>query len=98
MKSRYLKCVAQVGLFVLAANIGALAQNWTSDRLPERFSGQINAYTPTTTKAPTGPYEIRGSWSLKLKERRDEGGFFRCREHDPVRWLGLDELHCTAQF
>ncbi len=75
MKSRYLKCVAQVGLFVLAANIGALAQNWTSDRLPERFSGQINAYTPTTTKAPTGPYEIRGSWSLKLKREGTKADF-----------------------
>ena len=75
MKSRYLRCVAQVGLFVLAANIGALAQNWTSDRLPERFSGQINAYTPTTTKAPTGPYEIRGSWSLHLKREGTKADF-----------------------
>jgi hypothetical protein len=75
MKSRYLRCVAQVGLFVLAANIGALAQNWTSDRLPERFSGQINAYTPTTTKAPTGPYEIRGSWSLNLKREGTKADF-----------------------
>ena len=75
MKSRYLRCVAQVGLLVLAANIGALAQNWTSDRLPERFSGQINAYTPTTTKAPTGPYEIRGSWSLHLKREGTKADF-----------------------
>jgi hypothetical protein len=60
---------------VLAANIGALAQNWTSDRLPERFSGQINAYTPTTTKAPTGPYEIRGSWSLNLKREGTKADF-----------------------
>jgi hypothetical protein len=56
-----------VAMFVLAASTAALAQTTSCDKLPQSFSGQINAYTPTTTKAPTGPYEIRGNWSLKLK-------------------------------
>lgn len=75
MTNKYLRCVTQVGVFVLAVNIGALAQNWTPDRLPEKFSGQINAYTPTTTKAPTGPYEIRGSWSMQLKRDGTKADF-----------------------
>jgi len=75
MTNKYLRCVTQVGVFVLAVNIGALAQNWTPDRLPEKFSGQINAYTPTTTKAPTGPYEIRGSWSMNLKREGTKADF-----------------------
>jgi hypothetical protein len=54
-------------VLVLAAGTGAQAQYWGSDRLPTSFSGQINAYSPTTTKAPTGPYEIRGPWSMELK-------------------------------
>ncbi len=58
-------CVAAV--LALAAGTGALAQFWGADRLPTSFRGQINAYTPTTTKAPTGPYEIRGPWSMQLK-------------------------------
>lgn len=56
-----------VATLALAASTAALAQTKSCDKLPQSFSGQINAYTPTTTKAPTGPYEIRGSWSLKLK-------------------------------
>jgi hypothetical protein len=75
MTNKYLRCLTQVGVFVLAVNIGALAQNWTPDRLPEKFSGQINAYTPTTTKAPTGPYEIRGSWSMNLKREGTKADF-----------------------
>ena len=54
-------------VLALAVGTGAVAQYWGSDRLPVSFSGQINAYTPTTTKAPTGPYEIRGPWSMQLK-------------------------------
>jgi hypothetical protein len=56
-----------MAVVALAAGTGALAQYWGSDRLPVSFSGQINAYTPTTSKAPTGPYEIRGPWSMQLK-------------------------------
>ena len=54
-------------VLALVAGSGALAQYWGSDRLPESLVGQINGYTAKTTKAPTGPYEMRGPWSLKLK-------------------------------
>lgn len=65
MKSKQLLWGAQIGVLVLAASIGALAQ----DRDHHRLSGVINAYSPQTTSSgiSTGPYEIRGPWSLKLK-------------------------------
>jgi hypothetical protein len=49
-----------VAVLALAAGVNALAQ--TSH--PAVFSGVINAYTPQTT---TGPYEVRGPWSLTVK-------------------------------
>ncbi|MFL6437180.1 MAG: hypothetical protein ACJ71Q_06340 [Terriglobales bacterium] len=61
MKSRYLRYVAQIGLVVLAASLSAVAQNPTHGT----FVGVINAYSPQTTT--TGPYEVRGPWSLKLE-------------------------------
>jgi len=48
-------------LVVLAVSIGVLAQDATH----KRFSGVINAYSPQTST--TGPYEVRGPWSLKVK-------------------------------
>lgn len=66
MNRKHLRCTAQLGLLVLAASIGALAQDWTPNGLPLRLSGQINAYSPQTST--TGPYEVRGPWSLQLKD------------------------------
>ena len=51
-----------VGVLVLAASTAALAQA----PKPTHFSGAINDYSPSTVK-PTGPWEIRGPWSLRLK-------------------------------
>src|SRR5580698_635088 len=63
---------AAIAVFVLAPNIGVLAQNSIQDRFdrfggPIVFSGQINAYSPQTgTTGTLGPYEVRGPWSLKF--------------------------------
>jgi len=46
---------------ILAVTTGALAQT----PLPTQFSGVINDYTPSTS-SPTGPWEMRGPWSLTL--------------------------------
>lgn len=51
---------------VLAANISAQGQDW--GHKDKKFSGVLNAYTPQTSTG-TGPYEVRGPWSLTL--RRD---------------------------
>jgi hypothetical protein len=50
--------VCTIAVLVLASSISVLAQN------PTLFSGLINAYSPQTTT--TGPYEVRGPWSLRL--------------------------------
>ncbi len=49
--------MAQIGILMLAITMGALAQN------PTHFSGVFNDYTPAST---SGPWEVRGQWSLFL--------------------------------
>jgi len=57
---------------VLVAATGALAQA----PMPVHFSGIISDYTPLiSTLSPTGPWEMRGSWSLDLKGRSDKADF-----------------------
>jgi hypothetical protein len=75
MKNKTFTWAVPIIALMLATGASVQAQSWGGDRLPERFSGQINAYTPTTTKAPTGPYEIRGPWSLKLNREGTKGEF-----------------------
>src|ERR1035438_1759912 len=58
--------VLTIAVLILATSVGALAQ--TSSLTT--FSGDINAYSPQTTSSTgvvTGPYEIRGPWSMTLK-------------------------------
>jgi hypothetical protein len=58
--------VLTITVVVLAASVGALAQT----SAVTTFSGEINAYSPQSTDSngtTTGPYEIRGPWSLTLK-------------------------------
>jgi hypothetical protein len=72
MKKRYLWCGAQIALLILAANFAAFAQ----DQAIEVFNGVINAYSPqTTTPTATGPYEVRGPWSLRLKKGSNKADF-----------------------
>jgi|ERR1022692_1435413 hypothetical protein len=70
MKSKHLRYAAQIGVLVLMASIGALAQN----RAPERtkFNGLINAYSP---QGSTGPYEVRGTWNLQLRGNSGKADF-----------------------
>ncbi len=62
MKSKQLRCAVLIGLLVLVASLGAMAQNRASERLS--YDGLINAYSPQTST--TGPYEVRGTWHLQL--------------------------------
>jgi hypothetical protein len=75
MKSKTLWwAVRVVGVLVLAAATGALAQD---PPLPEHLSGTLSDYTPElpTTYNPRGPWEMRGHWSLHLKDRSDKADF-----------------------
>jgi hypothetical protein len=57
---------------VLVAGTVALAQA----PMPHHFSGILSDYTPLiSTLSPTGPYEMRGHWSLDLKGRSDKADF-----------------------
>jgi hypothetical protein len=58
--------VLTIAVLILAASVGALAQ--TSGLTT--FNGEMNAYSPQTTDSTgttTGPYEIRGPWTLTLQ-------------------------------
>jgi hypothetical protein len=63
--------VGTLAVFLLAVSISGLAQT------PTQFSGLINAYSPqtTTTTGTTGPYEVRGPWSLTLSGASGKASF-----------------------
>jgi hypothetical protein len=71
MKSKHLRCAVLIGLLVLVASVGVVAQNRAPDRLS--YSGLINAYSPQTST--TGPYEVRGTWNLQLQGNSGKADF-----------------------
>lgn len=70
--STLLLAVRILVVFVLAAATVALAQDPPRHL---RLSGLINDYTPTTTVKPTGPWEMRGTWSLTLNRESNKADF-----------------------
>jgi len=77
MKSKAFEWIARtIAVLVLTVAIGAQGQNW--GHKDKKFSGAINAYSPQTTSATgaiTGPYEVRGPWSLILKRDATKADF-----------------------
>jgi len=76
MKSRaFYWTVRTITVMALLAGISALAQ-YDSHKT---FNGVINAYSPQTaatlTAPATGPYEVRGPWTLKLNRYTDKANF-----------------------
>jgi hypothetical protein len=65
MNGKRLWSIARIfAALTLAVSSGSLA--WPPT--PEHFRGTISDYTPLNSTAnPTGPYEMRGHWSLDLK-------------------------------
>ncbi len=73
MKSKvFSRTACTMAVLALAViSIGAQAQSQNSN--PTAFSGVINAYSPQTTS--TGPYEVRGPWSLTLTDDATKADF-----------------------
>lgn len=67
--------VRSIAVLALAVSTGAQVQA----PCPEHLSGIVSDYTPYNTAAvpptPTGPYEMRGRWSVHLKEHEGKGDF-----------------------
>ena len=66
--------VSVVAVLVLAVGAGALAQ--TPKHM--KFAGTLNDYTPavgTGTTSISGPWEVRGHWSMKLKGESGKADF-----------------------
>jgi hypothetical protein len=73
MKSKNLsRAICMAVVVVLTVSAGALARPWSGT--PTHFSGVINDYSPSDV-IPTGPWEIRGPWSLTLRKDCDKADF-----------------------
>ncbi len=71
MKNKTCWCpVPLSALLMLAAAASVLGQTPT----PTQFSGVINDYTPETN-TPTGPWEMRGPWTLTLNAASSTADF-----------------------
>ncbi len=70
MKSKYFSLsLATIAVLSLIAGVGVLAQ----DQPPERLSGLINDFTPSTVAG--GPYELHGKWSVRLHRESGTADF-----------------------
>ncbi|MGH9714883.1 MAG: hypothetical protein ACRD5M_16435 [Candidatus Acidiferrales bacterium] len=73
MKSRAFWSAACL-VVLLVLGMGTVSQ--AQAPVPERLSGIISDYTPLNSSAnPTGPYEMRGHWSLHLNEDSGKADF-----------------------
>jgi len=70
MKSKAFWWTVRIGVLVLAVSICAPAQTPTQVNL----TGLINDYSPASV-SPTGPWEVRGEWSLKVKGESGKADF-----------------------
>jgi hypothetical protein len=77
MKSKAFAWTARtLAVLALMAGVGAQGQGWI--HRDKKFAGVINAYSPQTTSSAgviTGPYEVRGPWSLLLKREGTKADF-----------------------
>ena len=72
MKSRVFTSAARIVAFLVLLAGTAFA----GAAVPTHFSGTISDYTPLiSTNNPTGPWEMRGHWSLDLKNHSREADF-----------------------
>jgi hypothetical protein len=70
MKSKSLLWATRIiGLLVVAGVTGVLA----GTRAPNHFAGLINDYTATA--GGTGPWEVRGPWTLNVNEKTGKADF-----------------------
>jgi hypothetical protein len=74
MKSKTVWWVVSLSL-VLLLGMSTCAMAQDPNPAPNHFRGVISDYTPATGITPTGPWEMRGTWSLKLNNDRTEGDF-----------------------
>src|ERR1700722_9012956 len=87
MVGKRVRSVAKI--FTVAALMGgSVALAWNST--PEHFKGTLSDYTPlNSTAKPTGPYEMRGHWSLDLKRdgKADFSAFMTMELSDYWLWF-----------
>ncbi len=71
-RETFRRTAGTLAVLVLAASVSVLAQSASLST----FSGEINSYSPVLATTPvTGPYEIRGPWTLKLNAKTNTADF-----------------------
>jgi hypothetical protein len=84
MKINYLEYMTRgrvaASLMVLTVSAAAVvgsaeAYNTDRPRLPAKFAGLLNDYTPPAPAVSGGPYEMHGIWMLRLSEDRTTATF-----------------------
>jgi hypothetical protein len=68
-----LSVAARVLISLLAIASIVMSQE-RSQQKPRYFSGTISDYTPSNI-TPAGPWEVRGTWSLRMDRDRDKASF-----------------------
>ncbi len=92
MNSKHiLWAIGVVAVFALLASSGARAQ----DTLPHHMSGLINDYTPES--GVSGPWEMRGTWSLQINEEKGRADFSAVlnMEHSDL-WVELNPTDASG--
>jgi hypothetical protein len=79
MKNKALRWIARdLAILAVATGLGGLTLALAGDRderPPVHYNGLINDYTPSAAVVKGGPYEMRGTWSLEVNERRGTAKF-----------------------
>jgi hypothetical protein len=70
MNVNFARSTVWVGLLLLAAVVGAMAQEPTQTK----FCGSIHDFTPASV-SPAGPWEIHGDWTLILEDNATKAVF-----------------------
>ena len=79
MKYKALRWIARdLAILSVATGLGGLTLALAGDREerpPVHYDGLINDYTPSAAVVKSGPYEMRGRWSLDVDLRRGKAKF-----------------------
>jgi hypothetical protein len=92
--------VALMALAMLAMGVVGLPRAHAADRsrLPARFSGLLNDYTPPAPAVAGGPYEMHGKWLLRLSEERGTATFSAEMTMETADFANTDANHDPSKL
>jgi hypothetical protein len=85
-------------ILALCVGVATRALAAGQPRLPARFSGLLNDYTPPAPTVAGGPYEMHGKWSLNLSEERDTATFSAEMTMETADFANTDPNHDPSKL